>query len=417
MIDRSKEFSGMSVTFNTTEDCNLACKYCYEVNKKKKTLKLEDAKKFIDLLLTEEDPLGTKGQKDEWIQETGIILDFIGGDALMNVGLVEQIVAYFQRKAWELNHKYKDRWRISISTNGTLFHLPEVKNFMNKYGKNCSIGVSIDGVAAIHDLNRVYVDGRGSLATIIEQWPWYKDWCFRSGVELATKSTLNLDSIPYITESVKFLYEDLGINMINMNFIMENMNPQESDIKLLDLELEKLSKYLLEHRHEIYISLFDKNMSIGMPMKEDKVGYYGTTGRCGSGAMPSLGINGKIYPCFRYLPHTAIEERDDFNIGDVANGFDKKYRFEEVRKASRIAVSPPECLECPIESMCPYCIGGCYAEFGEFKRTTYICNIAKVQDKWAKLYWREYDKLENTRTENAYYPTNEEYLDGKRKGL
>jgi uncharacterized protein len=111
------------------------------------------------------------------------------------------------------------------------------------------------------------------------------------------------------------------------------------------------------------------------------------------------------------------EGRDDFHVGNVNDGFNRKDRFIIVREATRDKVSPDKCKACPIESMCPYCIGGCYAEFGEFKRTTYICELAKVQDKYTKLYWREYDKLEGTYTADAYYPTYKEYEDGERKVL
>jgi uncharacterized protein len=37
-----------------------------------------------------------------------------------------------------------------------------------------------------------------------------------------------------------------------------------------------------------------------------------------------------------------------------------------------------------VESACSYCIGGCYSEFGEFRRTV----------KWARRYWDEYNRLE-----------------------
>ena len=54
MKDPIAEFQGFNITFNTGEACNLACKYCYEVNKKQTKLPLEYAQKFIDLILSEE---------------------------------------------------------------------------------------------------------------------------------------------------------------------------------------------------------------------------------------------------------------------------------------------------------------------------------------------------------------------------
>ena len=33
MIENIPNFEGLNCTINTTEDCNLRCKYCYEINK------------------------------------------------------------------------------------------------------------------------------------------------------------------------------------------------------------------------------------------------------------------------------------------------------------------------------------------------------------------------------------------------
>jgi uncharacterized protein len=414
VIDPSNEYAGLQVTFNTTENCNLACSYCYEINKKPRTLTLDKAKKFVDILLSDPDPIQVMGTDDYWMLKQGLTLDFIGGDALIDVELVDSILEYFQDRVWELGSRWKDRWRVSISTNGTLFEKKGVKEFMEKYLKNLSIGVSVDGCPAVHDKNRTFVGGQGSMSTILKSWDWYTDWVRRSNSALSTKSTLNLDSIPYLRESVEYMHKTLGIKYINMNFIMEKMDIQASDLQKLEEQLDLVKSYVLDNRHDIFLGLFQV-MNLGKPMECDP--DQSCKGRCGSGAMPALGINGKIYPCFRYLTHTVAEGRADFNVGDVDSGLSKKSNFAVVRAASREAVSDDECKACPIESMCPYCIGGCYAEFGEFKRTKYVCEIAKIQDKYAKLYWREYDKLEGTHTENAYYPTYEEYQNGRATGV
>ena len=44
-----------SIMFQITEDCNLKCKYCYQTNKTHFVMSLETAKKFIDLLIANDD--------------------------------------------------------------------------------------------------------------------------------------------------------------------------------------------------------------------------------------------------------------------------------------------------------------------------------------------------------------------------
>jgi len=388
MIDRNKQYEGMTITFNTTEDCNLACKYCYEVDKKPHHLSLDYAKKFIDIILDDPDPIGVMGTKDEWIIDNGLILDFIGGDALINPQLIREILYYFMWTANLKDHRWANRWKASISTNGTLFDRKDVRDFMEEFGSNLSVGVSIDGCKEIHDLYRVFPNGEGSLKEIEKQWSFYIDWCNKFHYKPVTKATLSKESIPYLSKSLKYLHEDLGLQHINMNFIMEETGIINDDLIILDSELEKCFKYVLEHKNDLYWSFFDNNMAIGLPMDEESK----CENRCGGGAMPALSINGYIYPCFRYLPHTTkFEDKKINSIGNIWNGITSKDPLACARNATRWNISDKECRECEIESSCAYCIAGCFAEFSEYKRTKYICEVNKIQSKWAKLYW---EKLE-----------------------
>lgn len=397
MLEPIKNYDGITATINITEDCNLRCKYCYETEKRPRTIDLDVARKYVDLILSEElDKLKT--DKNINLFNTGLILDFIGGDALINPQLIDNIIEYFQYRAWKIKHHWRNRWRISISTNGTLFEREDVKRFMEKYIHNLSIGVSIDGCPELHDRNRVFKDGSGTFNTIKKQWEYYKNWCMRAGIELSTKATLNKESVGYITKSVKYLKEELGLRHINMNFIMEKQDWDTETLEKLDRDLSELAEYVLKN-DDVYVSLLDKHVSCGMPIDEPR-------SRCGSGIMPALSIDGKVYGCFRYLP---VCTSYDMPIGNVDDGLIYIDNIKKIQEATNVSISSEKCIKCQIESMCPYCLAGCLRNDGEFRRTTYICDVAKLQDKWAKYYWREYDKKHGTKTEEAYYDTWEEY--------
>ena len=57
--DEKERILTQTVTFQVTDDCNLACTYCYQIKKGKRKMSLETAEKMIDLLLT-----GEKGMKE-----------------------------------------------------------------------------------------------------------------------------------------------------------------------------------------------------------------------------------------------------------------------------------------------------------------------------------------------------------------
>jgi uncharacterized protein len=150
---------------------------------------------------------------------------------------------------------------------------------------------------------------------------------------------------------------------------------------------------VLEHRGDLFWSMLSKeqfgyaHLSTGVD--------WDATGHCGSGAMPALSVDGGIYPCIRWLPHTQVDKAD-FIVGTAKDGFTNKENFLKVREgAYRSNCSRDEkCRSCEVESACSYCIGGCYSEFGEFRRTTYICEITKLLVTWARRYWDEYNRLE-----------------------
>ena len=386
MLNNIRQFEGLEATINTGESCNLACKYCYEVAKQPVILPLDYAKKFIDYLLDDDDPVSVRGTETEWFLEKGLIIDFIGGDSLMMPDLVDSILQYYIYQSHMKGHRWADNWRASITTNGTLFAKKEVRDFVEKYHDNLSLTVSIDGCPEIHDKNRVFVDGHGSMDEIKKWWPWYRN-LYPIG---QTKSTLNKDSIPYLYDSLVYMHKDMDLTYINQNFIFEDMKLDRSDLDLLDAQMEKCVQYVLDNRNSIYWSMIDPRLANSVSYEincRDKPG----TGWCGSGAMPALSPNGKIYPCFRFLPHTQSTVAD-YSVGDVWSGFNRKENFLRVREATREKISPEKCKKCDIESGCAWCIGGSVSETGKLGRQTYICETQKIQDKWAKYYWDRISK-------------------------
>ena len=95
MIDNLKEIGLFTTTFNTTEQCNLRCKYCYEINKKDKNLPIDYAKKYIDFIIEDPDPAGLLDDPDpvfRYAYTRGWCMDFIGGDSFMDPKLLESII-------------------------------------------------------------------------------------------------------------------------------------------------------------------------------------------------------------------------------------------------------------------------------------------------------------------------------------
>lgn len=386
MIDNLNSFDGVEFTINTTTDCNLRCTYCYE-HKKPGSMSLDTARRYIDIILSDPDPCSIKGTQYEDMYK-GIVLDFIGGDSLMNPALLHDILSYFQYKLWKTGNRARNNWRCSISTNGTLFQREDVRDFCLRWRDNLSLSVSIDGCPEIHDRYRVFADRRPSMPEILRGWGWYKS-AFPLQA-MSTKATCSKASIPYLYESLQWMHETLGLRYINQNFIMEDTGCTEDDYQELERQMEKCIRYVALHQDDLYWSMIDRER-IAYPAESSS--SFEACGHCGSGMMPTLTLDGRIYPCFRWLP-IAQKGRDisSFVIGDTERGLWNKKALEAVRLGGIRAncTKDGKCLKCELEPICPYCIAGCYAEYGAFIRTNHICRIIQIQHKWAKRYWEEF---------------------------
>ena len=403
MIESTPNFSGLNVTINTTEDCNMRCKYCYEINKTKRSIDFDKCKKFIDLILTDEDYLQfAVDETGSALWKEGLVIDLIGGDALMNVELCDKILTYLVYKLNTTNTErarvWRNSWRCSLSSNGTLFGNPKVRAFLEKWQKNMSIGVSIDGCPAIHDKNRIMAyrgengEEVGSMDIILKDWEWYKKMFPKQAV--FTKATCSRETIPYLYESLVYMHETLGLTQINQNFIMEDTGCTEEDYAELRRQMQKCIDYVYEHRHDLFWSMIDKHEFLRLEEDTFEGDFY-TMGVCGSGCMPALSIDGDIYPCFRWLPHTQYDKKV-MCVGNVDEGFIHKENFKKVRDGAirNNCTKDPKCRECEFEFACRYCIGGCYAENGDFIRTTHICEITKIQVEYARKYWARLGEYE-----------------------
>ena len=103
--------------------CNLKCSYCYQINKSKKRMTKEIAKEIIDLIFE----LYYKNDSDFINKNTvGVVFEFIGGEPLVAIDIIDYSCSYFIQRCLEENHPWLYTWRISMISNGALYFSPEV---------------------------------------------------------------------------------------------------------------------------------------------------------------------------------------------------------------------------------------------------------------------------------------------------
>lgn len=99
-----------------TEKCNASCSYCYQINKRHKDMKIDDAIKIIE-----------KARTSKYFNNS---IDFFGGEPTLNMELINKLIT-----------TYKDI-HFSIITNGTWIYNDKIIKVMKKID---SVNISIEG--------------------------------------------------------------------------------------------------------------------------------------------------------------------------------------------------------------------------------------------------------------------------------
>lgn len=353
--------SSQNVTFIVTEDCQLRCKYCYIVGKNsKKKMTFETAAKTMDYIL---------GNR-EWFSQSSVMWDFIGGEPLLEIDLIDRILDYFKLQAYKLGHPWFERYMINISTNGLMYDDPRVQRFIAKNRRHLNIGISIDGTRQKHDLQRVFPNGRGSYDDIVKVIP---KW-IRQFPDSSTKVTVAHEDLPFICESVLHLWS-LGIREVNINVVFENVW-QAGDDDLFEEQLRALADAIVEKRlfYTHKCSFFSTD--IGGPVAPEDL----DSPWCGAGRMLAVGTDGEFYPCVRFAPFS-LTDRVAVTIGNCRDGVDTD-RCRPFYTNSRRLYSPAECLECQVAGGCADCQGSSYDGADTptvFQRGTAICSMHKAR--------------------------------------
>lgn len=372
------------VTFCVTEQCNLACTYCYECHKTGRRMSWETAKSIVDSLF-EGDLTDAKAP--------AIILDFIGGEPLLEIELIDRTVEYFKRKAFLLHHPWAYYYMISISTNGVLFEDKRVQEFIRKNYAHLSIGISIDGDKALHDSCRVFHDGKGSYDVVSAAAKHLLKLYPNAG----TKVTLAPENLEHLVGAIQHLYS-LGYHNIPANCVFEDVWKDEHQ-KIFYDKLIELANWIIDNDiyNDLFTTLFEERF-VKLPSKEEKETLK-TTAYCGgNGRMVAVAPDGKIYPCLRYMKHS-LNNQPERPIGELNIGYytDKKTTdwYRRLQAVTTYSSADNECKNCPVLAYCPTCIALQYDATGDPNRKTkYHCKMFKAQLAANYYYWTKlYQKL------------------------
>lgn len=246
-------------TFQVTEACSLSCSYCYQANKTPDKMDFSTAKGFIDNLVADK-----YGYINKY-NSPAIILEFIGGEPLLEIDIIRQAYEYFLKRCYELDHPWFTMHRVSICSNGLAYFNDNVQDFFKEYSHQISFNISIDGNKELHDSCRIQPNKEGSYDIDMAALNHYNK---HYNAERNSKMTLAPTNIKYLYDSVIDFIKN-GMTVININCVFEegwNLKTAREEY----FQLKKLSDYIIDNDlHHLYIAIYTDRQEDKMDESQD----------------------------------------------------------------------------------------------------------------------------------------------------
>lgn len=276
-------------------DCNLRCRYCFAdegaYHSERKFMSEQTAKRAIDFLIE------NSGNRKT------LEVDFFGGEPLMCLGTIKNVVYYAKEKAAAKGK----RFLFTTTTNALLLNDDAIK-FFNEEMEN--VVLSLDGRKEVHDAIRKTVNGKGSFDLVIGNIKKFvrsrgdKHYYVRG-----TYTAKNLD----FSKDVLFL-ADNGFDSISMEPVVTDIDDlaiKEEHLPAILREYETLcDEYLKRYEEGRGFNFFHFNVDLeGGPCLSKRVSA------CGAGnEYFSVAPNGDLYPCHQFVGD------EKFRMGNVYDG-------------------------------------------------------------------------------------------------
>lgn len=359
-----------AITFVVTEACQLQCTYCYLVGKNKTNkMTFDVAKRAIDYIFSE--PLLNS--------ERNVILDFIGGEPLLEINLIEQIIDYFLSHATQKNHIWEKNYSIRITTNGLLYNSQAVQKFIKNHHEHLSISISIDGNKDKTDASRIFPNGVGSYDLVVKSIPLWRQQFPKEG----TKMTISHNDLPYVFESVKHLIS-LGINKIDVNPVLEDVW-KPGDDKILENQLIKCADYIIENKLEQTVDLSCFEERLGLETDDNIPFNYGI---CGSFTF-AIDYKGEFYTCLRFAKFS-LRSKEARSIGNILEGV--KWNLMRPFQSYCNQITSDRCINCELHNGCKICPAENYdssATDSIFEQSFSSCQMHKAKVKAKNYFWNK----------------------------
>lgn len=353
-----------------TNACNLKCSYCF-VHQSQTNMEYETAVKAVDFLCKNSDESGAI---------PGIV--FFGGEPMLRWDAIVVPLTTLIRS------KYGDRFRLSITTNGTLLDENRLK-YMKDNG--ISILLSMDGDRQTQNINRSdsFDVVESKLPMILDYFP---STCFRATVTQNTCMNLFHDMMFAERKGFRDFF-------VVPNTLSEWNGEQ---IDSLREEVRKYGDYYIQSCRDnitpLHFSTFE-NMFKEIVMINGAISRNEhrtmdrclACGKCGVGSSYTVAISpsGGLFTCQEMC--SSEDKFNPFYIGSLDFGVDENRRIALIDRINQADYKGGDCKSCRFDRICN---GGCVAN-------NYLCGgdvdtVPPIYCSWNQILLEEATRVMTT---------------------
>lgn len=368
------EKQNLTVIYNVTNACNMACKYCFEgqFDKNLNKSRINSNKLFLTIM---KDLVCFLKQVQEWNGSKKVNLILHGGEPLL-------VSTNHYRNFFEALEDNEIEVELSIQTNATLINDEVIKLFKD-YG--IKVGISIDGNRKLNDFQRVDCLGNSFFDKICDGIIK----CKQAGISVGCVATVTKKTL----DNVKEFYEFFSKNNLPYRFnpifagkipaVDEQLYITAAEYGEFCIELFKYWMQDQENNCEIVnfediIRAFVEQIHVKDVCTNSENCYLGFI---------SIDANGDLYHCHRMCGDQKLK------VGNISytslNEFMSDASYMENRK---LILPKSSCKDCFNWS---FCHGGCaynaYLKTGSFFEKDYFCHSYKMINEFIYNYIKQYE--------------------------